>query len=450
MIILDIAIKDMKRSLRSWFAIGMMLLGPLLLAGLIYLAFGAMYSGQGTADTEKMTGIKVIVVNQDQPTQGEENYGKYLENFLQSDSLRGILESSLSTDKAAARDAVSRGEVAAVIIIPAGFSEAVVSPLGSASVFLLEDPAQTTGLAILENLLNQFIDAFSGARIGMNVIQQTVSAQGGQVDPTRWPGVMQELGQSIAALSASRSNTIQTISPTTAKTTPMVDFPNIMAKVMAGLMVFMGFYAGAYTPMSLLRESEEGTLARQFATAVPRWQIIAGSFLAVVLTLTGQWIVLMIASSLIFGVSWGQPATILLAGLGMVIGSSGFGIFLISLVKNTKQAGPVLGGGITVTGMLGGLFTTNIPMPQAFQTLNLFFPQGWSMLAWKQSIDGADWISILTPLAVLLVVGAVGFTLGTLIFRKRFALEGWSPCAGWISPLKIFYSWLAIGKRCFF
>ena len=61
--ILDIAFKDLTRSFRSAFAIGMMVIAPLMLTGLIYFAFGSMSSGDVS-----MTAITVGVVNADQLT----------------------------------------------------------------------------------------------------------------------------------------------------------------------------------------------------------------------------------------------------------------------------------------------------------------------------------------------------------------------------------------------
>jgi uncharacterized membrane protein len=46
--IIDIAIKDFIRSLRSRFAIGMMIFAPLVITGLIFAAFGG--STQDTLD----------------------------------------------------------------------------------------------------------------------------------------------------------------------------------------------------------------------------------------------------------------------------------------------------------------------------------------------------------------------------------------------------------------
>jgi hypothetical protein len=61
--VLDIALNDLTRSFRSAFAIGMMVVVPLLLTGLIYFAFGT--PGGVSGGDVSMTAIKVGVVNAD-------------------------------------------------------------------------------------------------------------------------------------------------------------------------------------------------------------------------------------------------------------------------------------------------------------------------------------------------------------------------------------------------
>jgi hypothetical protein len=95
---------------------------------------------------------------------------------------------------------------------------------------------------------------------------------------------------------------------------------------------------------------------------------------------------------------------------------------LISLVKTSKQAGPVLGGALTGLGMLGGLFTVSVPnMPKIFDTLGLFTPQGWVLKAWKACLEGSSPANVMTTLIVLLALGTVLFLAGSAIFRRRFA-----------------------------
>src|SRR5665648_60171 len=57
---LDIAFKDLTHSFRSVFAIGMMVIAPLMLTGLIYFAFGGISSGK-----QSMPAVKVGILNLD-------------------------------------------------------------------------------------------------------------------------------------------------------------------------------------------------------------------------------------------------------------------------------------------------------------------------------------------------------------------------------------------------
>ncbi|HET7377830.1 MAG TPA: hypothetical protein VFK30_14045, partial [Anaerolineae bacterium] len=63
--ILDIAFKDLLRSFRSLFAIGMMFVAPLLITGLISLAFGGVNVSTGRFN---LPTLNIAVANLDQPS----------------------------------------------------------------------------------------------------------------------------------------------------------------------------------------------------------------------------------------------------------------------------------------------------------------------------------------------------------------------------------------------
>jgi ABC-2 type transport system permease protein len=172
-----------------------------------------------------------------------------------------------------------------------------------------------------------------------------------------------------------------------------------------------------------LREDEEGTLARLFTTPTDRTSILIGKFVAVFVTVILQGIVLMLAGRYAFRINWGEPAGMALALMGQVIAATGLGVLLIAFVKSTRQGGPVLGGGLTALGMLGGLFTANIPggMPAAFNLLANFTPQGWVLKIWRMVMDGQVIGDLLVPFLVLLAMGTSMFIIGALLFKRRFA-----------------------------
>jgi hypothetical protein len=99
------------------------------------------------------------------------------------------------------------------------------------------------------------------------------------------------------------------------------------------------------------------------------------------------------------------------------------GVLLIAFVKTTKQGGPVLGGALTVMGMLGGLFWVNIPggMPEAFSIIAKLVPQGWVLESWQLTLDGLPPSDLLLPFTVSVVMGITMLALGARMFRRRYA-----------------------------
>ena len=172
--------------------------------------------------------------------------------------------------------------------------------------------------------------------------------------------------------------------------------------------------------MSILQESEEGTLERLFTTPTDRTTILAGKFLAVFITVIIQGGVLLIAGHYLFKINWGEPGSLTLSLLGQMFASVGLAVLLVSFIKTTKQAGPIFGGGLTMLGMISGLFTANMKI-DIFNTMGNFTPQGWVLKAWKLSIAGQPVSELIVPFIVMLAMGVVMFIIGARMFGKRFA-----------------------------
>jgi ABC-2 type transport system permease protein len=191
---------------------------------------------------------------------------------------------------------------------------------------------------------------------------------------------------------------------------------------MAGMLVFFVFFMGGNGAESIIREAEQGTLARLSSTPTALAAILGGKFIGVMVSLCIQVAVLVLASLLLFGIQWGQAATVMLVSLGLIVASAGFGVMLMSLITSSRQTGPVLGGVMTLTGMLGGLFTTAIPnIPASFDRVALVTPQGWALQGWKLALSGAGVGQTLVPVVVMLVMGSAFLAVGVVLLRRRFA-----------------------------
>jgi ABC-2 type transport system permease protein len=423
-----IAAKDLRGSLRSRFFIGVAVFVPLLVTSLFFFAFGGHISETGSGPG--MAPVRTVVVNEDA---GSLQLGRVVINALSSPQLRDIVSCTELSDTAMARHALTRRQADVAVIIPVGFSRAVTDSAGRAEVVLLADPVKTIGPAIVQGVLQRVLDGMSGSKILLNTyrsaagkrgLSRAESDAGAPRDRPQFSGDQRAIAQLLqqyqteaqsgaAALSVRAPGAGEDISAM---------FRRMMAGIFAGLMVFFAFYTGAYTALSLVREHEDGTLARLFTTPVGRARILGGKMLSVVGTVAVQAILLIAASTLLFGLRWGQAGSSALALVGTVVASSGFGVMLASFIKTTRQGGPVLGGGLSVAGMLGGLFTQAVPnMPAAFNKVALALPQGWVIRGWNLAIAGRSPGDMLVPFGVMLAWGAVCFAVGVLVFRRRFA-----------------------------
>ena len=420
--VIDIALKDLKQILRSGFAIGMMVGAPLLLILLIYFAFGGLTGGEPAPQAVRVGVVNLDTLPEDAPL--EESLGETLHALFTDPSVTGWLEASDFADEESARAAVNGQAIGVAVIVPAGFTVDVLAGR-EAAVTVVSDPTLTVGPQIAEAMVNALLQGVEGGRIALETVNERWVAEG------RDPGTLDAstlLTQySTWYAETQRAMLHQTSEAALVQAAPATTGSNqdtlqvIMSQIAAGQMVFFAFFTGAFSMISLLREDEEGTLPRLFSSPTRKTTILAGKFVAVFVSVIVQGLVLLIATRYAFGVEWGDPVSVALALVGQVAGATGLGVLLIAFVKTAKQAGPVIGGGLTAMGMLGGLFTGTGTLPEIFTRLADFTPQGWVIKAWKLTLAGQGPAELVTPTLVLLLIGAACFVIGAWRIQRRFA-----------------------------
>jgi ABC-2 type transport system permease protein len=196
---------------------------------------------------------------------------------------------------------------------------------------------------------------------------------------------------------------------------------NILREIMGGMMIFYAFFTGASAAQSILIEQEQGTLARLFISPTDTQTILNGKFTSGFILVIVQVVTLMIFSRLVFGINWGSILPLLFFVIALVALANAFGIFLMSLVRGTKQAGIVFGAGLTFFGMLGisGVFTGGTPIESAFKYLPLLAPQGWAMKSLESAFNNNQSQSLLYSGGMFLLT-AIFLLIGNARFKKRF------------------------------
>jgi len=418
--ILDLAWKDLLRALRSMFALMMMFIAPLLITGLLYMAFGGL--GGGEDEAVEITAIPIVLVNEDSgQSAGGFSAGVLVSEFLQNEKFAGFLEVVEQNDWEQVQAQVELGDAGIALRIPADFTHAIITPDLNASVTLYYDPTLNLGPAITRDIVQQFLDSFSASRILSDVVKTEFEAQGQELDDMQLATLMADFGADLAARAEQPTAAYQIMDAQPEKANEGT-LEQVMGATMAGMMIFFLFFTGMSAAQSILTEDEEGTLPRLFTTPTSSATILGSKLIYAFLMLVVQAVVLILASQYIFNITWGQPATIAAAVVATILVASGFGLAVMSFVESTRQSGPVFGGVLTISAMLGGLFTTGVPnLPAAWDTVKLFTPHGWALTCWETTLAGASLSQNWSPFLITTLIGAVLFVFGVLRFRRRFA-----------------------------
>jgi ABC-2 type transport system permease protein len=440
--LLDVTLKDLRQSSRSKIAFFFMFALPIGVSLLFLLMFGGIGSEEGF----QLPVTEVVIVNLDDGTLPETlisglsntlssspssesaqdvgSMGDILVQILRSEEFLAFMTVTVREDERGAKNAVDNREAGLAMILPANFTESLIQSGSTTDVILYQDPTLTIGPLIVEAIIRQILDTFNSAKIGVDVTMEQMQSEGVVPDEKLIQEIVSEFTTSFSGSSGGSEALLITVQEPTGTDEETDLLTEIIGTILGGMTVFFAFYTGAAGMQSILLEEENGTLARLFTTPTSHRAILGGKSLAAILTLVVQITVLFSFGALVLKISWGNPATTILAGIGIIIIAAATGLLLVSLLRNTRQGGVVFGGVLTLTGMLGliPVFTAGVPdQPGALEIVSLLVPQGWAMRGLTLAMDGAAVPEMLPVLGVILLWSAVFALVGQYRLSKRFA-----------------------------
>ncbi|MFC5286832.1 ABC transporter permease [Actinokineospora guangxiensis] len=187
----------------------------------------------------------------------------------------------------------------------------------------------------------------------------------------------------------------------------------------ANLLLFT-FINSMAVAAALVESRRIGMVRRTLAGPVSKGVVLLGEGLSRLLVAAAQAVMIIIVSSLMFGVSWGDPL-----GVGIIVGlfclvATGAAMLVGALVNNPQQApaiGPPLG---IVLGMLGGCLWPKEVAGEVLATVGYAFPHAWAMdgllaLTRPGTGIGAVW----QEAAVLAGMAALSLGVAVVVFRRR-------------------------------
>lgn len=419
--LLTIGWKDLKLMFRDRAALILMLAAPFALT----LGMGAI-TGAFSSSGSSITKLPVIVINQDGGQLGDA-----LEQLLTSADLSDLLAPRIESDVAAARSAVEDDQVVAAVLIPAGFTDSIIPKEGSnqaaaaVAIEVYKNPGRPISSGVVESIVQGFLDRVEAGRVGGQVAIEQLLASG-LAAPQDVPRLAQQIGQeqasprpgSGASLAAEPLIRVQR-TDAAASQTQMFNPLLILAPGMA--LVFLMFTVSLGS-RSILVERRDGTLARMLSTATPGGPILVGKITGVYLVGAAQMFILILASALLFRLSWGDPLGVIALVLAAVVGAAGWGLLLAAVAKTPNQVANMGMAMMLLFSILGGSFFGGT-LTGALGTLGKITPNAWAMNGFTTLARGGDLADVLPDVAALLVMGVVLLGISVVLFGRKGFLQ---------------------------
>jgi len=373
-------------------------LGMTLIGGLVFGGFGG--------GSEAVV-IDLPVVDQD----GGEMAAVVLDILSQT----GGLNVETTYDEGTAHELVADGKRAGAVVIPSGFSAAMVSGQPTALELIVAPGGQTAPL--LEGMVRGITSAFSNVQTTVEVAIGEVQRATGSTD-LDYEGIAR---RAVAtALERLHAPPVRTQVTSVGDSEEPFDVSN---QIVPGYAVMFAMFTVLSAAGGILEEKERGTFKRLLIAPIPRWSLLGGKLVAQFLMGVGQIVLMFLFGALVFHVQLGNsPAGLLLVTLATCWATTSLGILLVSVIRSRKQIHPITTLVILGSSAIGGAWFPLFLMPRPVQQVARVTLVAWAMEGYNRlMILGGSLADVWVDIGVLVLYGVVCFGVGLKLFRFKEA-----------------------------
>jgi linearmycin/streptolysin S transport system permease protein len=384
-----ICLKDLKARLRDRSAL---LIGIVVPLGLAFI-FNSIFSGISGGSNV----ISLGVVNADHGAASQQ----FTRQVLPAVSRSGLISIHAEPTETQARALAAKGTLAAVIVIPAGFS-ARVQAGQSASMQVIGNVDAPVSTEIARSIAESYAADLNRVRLSVATVAGTTP-----LPPARI--------QALAAQAAAASVPVA-VTDVSAQTKEL----NQKSFFAAGMAVFFLFFTVQFGVTSLLEERNDGTLARLLAAPISRASILGGKLLTSFLLGVISMAVLVAATTVLFGAMWGNPVGVTVLIVTATMAATGIMALIATLARNAEQAANWQSVVAVVLGLIGGTFFPVSQAPGVLSKLTFVAPQAWFLRGLGDLRGGSVSVVWIPALAMLGFAAVAG---GLALFRLRRLAE---------------------------
>jgi ABC-2 type transport system permease protein len=352
--------------------------------------------------------------------------GDALVELFQSEELAELVSPTLVADRAAALEEVEADNAAAAIYIPPGFTASILPSAGAAQgssaeaveVELYLNPGRPTTGGVVQAIVEEFLNRVETGRIAGEVtVRQLIES--GRVDPQseNLAQLAESIGSSLASGDRLAGNGIQ-LERTTTEAGEQVEF-NFLTILAPGMALMFLMFTVTNGGRTLLLERAQGTLPRLLVSPTRTGEVLGGKVLGIYLTGVVQMVILILASTLMFQLRWGNLLGVALLVLAAVFGATGWGLLLTAVSRSMGQVSGLGSALMLIFGLLGGSFFDISQMPGWVRTFSKITPNAWGIDGFAILGLGGSWTAVLEPVVALLIMGAVLSAAAALLFNRN-------------------------------
>jgi ABC-2 type transport system permease protein len=306
-------------------------------------------------------------------------------------------------DEAEARDAVATGRAVVGIVIPDDYDEALGDGEDAEVAFLSAGSEESVGRRrIVESMVAEQASLVRAARF-------TADEAGGT--PADHLDAARDVGADLPELGFGTVTVGDQLFPE-----ELQGFA-LGAQGQLVLFVFLTSLTGA---AQLILTRKLGVSRRMLATPTSTGTILLGEALGRFAVALFQALFIVIATGLLFGVTWGDPVGAGALVLAFSAVGAGVAMLIGAVADNAEQAGSLgVFAGLGVAAIGGSMVPPEI-FPEPMATISWLTPHRWALDGFRELIAGGGISDILVQLGV--VAGAAAVVLAIATWRLRVVL----------------------------
>ncbi len=407
---LDITLKDLTQLFKDWQPAVFLLAAPIVFT----LMFGFMFGGfAGPGGKDQDNRLPIGVINEE-----ETIITNSIIYYFKNSKIIQIDEQTKEMSLSELKQAVADGDLAAGILFNAGFSQSVREK-GTVFLDVILDEHTTTGMSVLQSIqpaANRVETAAKSASLAVELYSEKVGFSNASERQALYDSAFQK------SLEAWQSPPVTTLnSQTQPVETSDTSEENAFAQSLPGMMAQFAIAGLIGAAEIIVQERKSGSLNRLLSTAVPKFEILAGHWLAMFVMIFIQFVILVIFGALFLRLYFFNAP---LATLALSIASCAFvaslGLLIGILAKMPEQTAIYALIPMFIFAGLGGAWMPIDLLGETVQKVSKLTPVSWIMTGFKDILlRGAGLPQIARNLIVLIGFSLLFFIPAAVMFYRK-------------------------------